>query len=276
MRAGRDPYRKWQGMHWVLAILADIGYPRGDRALFRARDQVLDHWLAPAYYREFEAATQAAAYRGRGVPRMQGRYRRCASLQGNALYSLGMLDLLDAREDALVERLLHWQWPDGGWNCDKKPAAHTSSFAESRHAMLGLALHAARTGDTGSRQAADRAAEVFLSRELFLGRRTGRVMNPAFVALHYPLYYYYDILGGLKAMAEMGRIGDPRCRKALDLLASKELPGGGWATEGQWYKVSTRFDTRSEFVDWGGTRKASMNEWVTADALYVLRAAGRV
>ena len=29
-------------------------------------------------------------------------------------------------------------------------------------------------------------------------------------------------------------------------------------------------------VDWGGTSKLRMNEWVTADVLYVLKAAGRL
>jgi hypothetical protein len=30
------------------------------------------------------------------------------------------------------------------------------------------------------------------------------------------------------------------------------------------------------YVDWGGTGKSRMNEWVTTDALWVLRAAGRL
>src|SRR5439155_23153627 len=141
-----------------------------------------------------------------GVPRIRRRYRRCASQQGNALYFFTKLGIADGRTDALVERLLHWQWPDGRWNCDRNPSADTSSFWESRHAMLGLALHADRTKDAAARDAAMRAAEVFLSRHLFLERHSGRVMNPEFLRLHYPLYHGYDILGGLEAMAEIGRI----------------------------------------------------------------------
>ena len=30
---GRNVYDKWRGAHWVLATLADIGYPRGDSSL---------------------------------------------------------------------------------------------------------------------------------------------------------------------------------------------------------------------------------------------------
>ena len=276
LRPVGNPYSKWQGAHWVLATLADIGYPRADRSLLAMRDQVLDRWLADVYSHEFDAKTEADAYRGVGVPRMRGRFRRCASQQGNALYFLTKLGLTNRRADALVERLLHWQWPDGGWNCDKHPSADTSSVWESRHAMLGLALYAERTKDAAARNAAMRAAEVFLSRHLFLERHNGRVMNPEFVRLHYPLYHGYDILGGLKALAEIGRLNDPRCEKALDLLEAKQLPGGGWAAERRLYAVSLSVKTRAEYVDWGGARPREMNEWVTANALHVLRAAGRM
>jgi hypothetical protein len=240
------------------------------------RDQVLNRWLSNVYYREFDASTFSQAYRGTGVPRVDGRYRRCASQQGNALYSLAKLGIANARSDALVERLLRWQWPDGGWNCDRHPSADTSSFWETRLPMLGLALRADRTGDTAAKDAARRAAEVFLSRELFVGRHDGRIMNEDFVVLHYPLYYYYDILGGLKAMAEVGRITDRRCQRALDLLESKQLPAGGWAAERRLYRVSSSSATRTDYVDWGEASKNSMNEWVTADALYVLKASGRM
>jgi hypothetical protein len=240
------------------------------------RNQVLTRWLGNGYFREFDANTKAAAYAKPGVPRVRGRYRRCASQQGNALYFLEKLGIADDRSAQLVERLLHWQWPDGGWNCDRRPEADTSSFFETRHAMLGLSAYAARTNDATALEAASRAAEVFLSRDLFLKRQSGRVMNPDFLRLHYPLYWYYDILGALKTMAEVGRIDDDRCQKALDILQSKQLPGGGWAADRRFYKVSSSLGTRTESVDWGPVSSSEINEWVTADALYVLRSAGRI
>ena len=82
LRPVGNPYSKWQGAHWVLATLADIEYPRADRSLFAMRDQVLDRWLAETYYHEFDAKTEAEAYRGVGVPRIRRRCRRCASQQG--------------------------------------------------------------------------------------------------------------------------------------------------------------------------------------------------
>ena len=38
------PYAKWYGAHWVLASLADIGYPAGDESLVPLREQVFE-WL---------------------------------------------------------------------------------------------------------------------------------------------------------------------------------------------------------------------------------------
>src|SRR5437879_13277363 len=41
VRAGvRDLYSKWQGGLWVLASLADIGYPRASRSLLERRDRL--------------------------------------------------------------------------------------------------------------------------------------------------------------------------------------------------------------------------------------------
>jgi hypothetical protein len=273
----RRVYYKWQGLHWVLASLADLGYPEGDQSLQPLRDRVLELWLGPDYFQEFVARTRAAAYRGRGVPLMRDRYRRCGSQQGNALYSLVTLGIADERAHALAERLMHWQWPDGGWNCDRHPEAATSSFNETLLPMLGLSVYARKYRRSAAAKAARAAEDVFLRRRLFKRVRDGRVITPDFVALHYPRYWHYDFLGGLKAMMQVGRIRDARCADALDLLEEHRLPDGGWPAEKRYYKVSPKTLTpNADYVNWGGTSRTRMNEWVTVDALAVLRAAGRL
>ena len=269
-------YAKWQGAHWTLAALADLGYPAGDESLAPIRDQLLDFWLSDSFYEEFATTTKSDAYKKLGVPVMRGRYRRCASQQGNALHVLHRLGIADDRAQRLVERLLHWQWPDGGWNCDKNPGADSSSFMETLIPMTGLAIHAQAHRDTNAKQAALRASEVFLRRHLFKGRSNGKVIHPEFVRLHYPLYWHYDVLGGLKGMAELALLKDPRCSSALDLLEDKELASGGWPAEKRYYKISRRIGPGAEYIDWGGCGKTRKNEWVTADALRVLREAGRL
>src|SRR5690349_18371476 len=64
----RGVYAKWQGAHWVLAALADLGYPPGDDALRALAEQVQEAWLAEEFYQEFEAGSKASAYTHRGVP----------------------------------------------------------------------------------------------------------------------------------------------------------------------------------------------------------------
>jgi hypothetical protein len=224
-------YAKWQGPHWVLATLADLGYPCGDTALAPLANRVLQSWLQDNYYTEFQADSKAHAYRRPGVPVMHGRYRRCASQQGNALHFSTQLGLGHEYGERLVERLLHWQWPDGGWNCDKNPEADSSSFMETLFPMRGLFVYGRVKHSEQAIQAALRAADVFLTRRLFKRRSSDAVIHPEFVQLHYPLYWHYDFLTGLKAMAEIGLINDPRCADALDLLERKELPGGGWPAE---------------------------------------------
>jgi hypothetical protein len=261
-RLGPNPYSKWTGAHWVLASLADLCYPPGDTDLIILREQVYDWLLGDRHQRRIKT--------------IDGRVRRCASQEGNALYYLLALGLADDRTEELAARLQSWQWPDGGWNCDKNPSAANSSFMESLIPLRGLALHGRETGDRVSLEASRRASEVFLKRHLFKRQADGSVIHDDFLLLHYPCYWRYDILFGLKVLAGAGFVLDERCDDALDLLQSKRLPGGGFPAEGKFYHVGGKTRSGRSFVDWGGTGKRRMNEWVTLDALYVLKKAGRI
>lgn len=272
-------YAKWQGAQWVFMTLADIGYPPGDEHLRPTADDMVSQWLQERFFSEFEASTKQDVYKKlrTGIPVMEGRHRTCASQQGNALYTVLALGLDDDRVHQLAERLLYWQWPDGGWNCDKNPEADTSTFIHTLWSMRGLALYAKVTGDTAARKAVQRAVEVFLSRRLFRRARDGRVIREDFTKLHYPLYWHYDILGALKVFAEIGMTDDDRFGDALDLLETKRLPDGGWPAEAKYYKkVTPEVGLSHDYVNWGGTSTRHMNQWVTADALGVLKTFGRL
>ena len=256
------PYRKWYGAHWVLADLADMGYPAGDESLVPYREAVYD-WLFSAKHEK-------------KIRALNGRTRRCASQEGNALFYLIKLGLADSQTDELADRLIWWQWPDGGWNCDRRPEASNSSFHESLLPLRGLALYAHLTGSRKAQRAARRAAEIFLKRSMFKRLRDGKTMSQDFPKLHYPCYWHYDLLSGLKVMAEAGFIGDRRCGDALDLLVSKQLPYGGFAAERKYYRAGPEARYSRSAVDWGGASARRINEFVTADALFVLKASGRL
>jgi len=256
------PYRKWRGAHWVLTCLADIHYPPGDERLTPLREQVLG-WLFSEKHRKY-------------IQTIAGRTRRCASQEGNALFSLLALGLADDRADELARRLIAWQWPDGGWNCDIRPEASHSSFMESLIPLRALALHARLTGSPGSRSAADRAAEVFLSHRLFRRTRDGGVIRSEFLRLHYPCYWHYDILFALRVMAEAGCLSDERCQDALDILETRRLPGGGFPADEKYYRMSDQKVSQTSRVEWGPAGKDRPNEFVSAEAHAVLHAAGRL
>jgi len=272
-----NPYNKYAGAHWVLKILADLRYPPGDAALLPLRDQVVEQWLDPEHMRERVVSREASSMkRWPGVPIIDGRARRCASQEGNALYATLALGLADERADQLAANLIRWQWPDGGWNCDRRAEADTSSFMETLSPLRGLAWHARLTGNMRSKAALECAAEVFLSRRLYKRRASGAVIRQDFTALHYPCYWQYDILSGLSVMVEAGYIHDERCADALDLLESKRLPDGGFPAEARHYRVvDTPESAGASLVDWGGVSRRRMNEFVTVEAYTVLRAAGR-
>jgi hypothetical protein len=80
----------------------------------------------------------------------------------------------------------------------------------------------------------------------------------------------------LKVMAEAGFISDPRCREALDLIETKRLPDGGFPAEESFSRPTRPQLSGYTPVAWGGKNWKRLNPFVTADALYVLRAAGRL
>lgn len=255
-------YSKWHGAHWVLYALALLDYPPGDTSLLPLREQAFNYLFSDEYTHT--------------IRRVQGITRIHASIDANAIWYLHTLGLADERVDKLVKRLVELQWADGGWNCDVRSTGKISSFNESLLPLRALVLHARITGDTRVRAAAERCAEIFLKRQLFKRVTTGAVMNKNFLVLHYPCYWHYDILSALEAMWRGGWLADPRCAAALDLLESKALPDGGWPAESKFYQHTMRGGPggRSS-VDWGPTGTTRRNDFVTVDALAVLRGAGR-
>lgn len=268
------PYSKWYGAHWVLAMLAELGYPRGDRELLPLREQVFDWLFSPSHLGT--AHKRAGTYAG-PIRKVGGRARMHASMEGSAIFYLLKLGLddSDGRIEALVERLLSAQWPDGGWNCDRRAAASVSSFTETLLPLRGLIRYTAEKGGRRTLDAVRQASEYLLGRQLYRRISDGSVIRNDFVLLHYPCYWHYDILFGLKVMCEGGYITDKRCSMALDVLTSKALRAG-FPAEKRYYAYSANARTGRSTVRWGPTGRTRPNDFVTADAMSVLKMAGRL
>jgi hypothetical protein len=254
---GVNVYGKWGGAHWRLVSLVELGVPAGEKRCVAAAETVLA-WLTGKSHRA-------------GVKAINGLVRRCASQEGNALAVCCRLGLAaDPRVRLLAESLVEWQWPDGGWNCDKKATGRRSSFNESLAPMWGLHEYWAATGEVAAKEAAARTAELFLHHRIFRVGGKGEPIHPSFVELHYPSYWHYDMLQALVILSRLGLARDLRAEDAIELLEERRLPDGRWRAGARWWKPPGSKGANVEAVDWGRT---GQNEMVTLNALRVLHAA---
>ena len=202
-----------------------------------------------------------------------GLARAHASIEGNALAACCRLGLAaDPRVRSLAGSLIAWQWPDGGWNCDPAATGRRSSFHESLAPAWGLHEYGQATGDPAAQDAASRAAGLLLDHRLFRSLDSGQVIRRAWLALHYPPYWHYDILQALLVLTRAGKADDPRASDALDELQRRRLPDGRWQPGGCWWQPPGSTVT-PEVLDWG---RSGPNEMITLNALRVLKAAGRL
>jgi hypothetical protein len=179
--SGVGVYDKWRGPFWRLTALTELTVATQEPEAIRCLDAVLE-WFGRLQRRGYP-------------PVVEGRARAHAVCHGNALAAMVAMGRANDREAAGIARLLvRWQWPDGGWNCDRRPGSSCSSVHESLGPLWGLSAYHRATGDSAARQAAERAAELFLERRLFRSRRTGEVIHPAWLRFRHPAYYHYDVL----------------------------------------------------------------------------------
>jgi hypothetical protein len=245
------PYRKFWGTHWRLVELADLDTPIPSVRLQAGIDTEVA-WLS-------STVGDPASWS------VDPRPRRHASMEGNAVYALSRLGFAHHPSTRrLVEALIEWQWPDGGWNCDRHRTAHRSSFHESVTPALGLATYADLTGDAAAFAAADRTAELLLQHRLFRVHGTGDPIHPSWTKLHYPPYWHYDVLQGLRLLRAVDRLNDHRASDALDLLESSRRRDGTFSGP-QW----------SSKLQPGVLDRGTYSQMLTRRAQEVLEAAGR-
>jgi hypothetical protein len=234
--------------------LVELGCPAGEPRAVAAYETVLS-WLLGEAHRK-------------NVRLIDDRWRRCGSQEGNALtvgVRLGRAG--DERVGQLAESLMGWQWPDGGWNCDKEPRVTHSSFNETVTPMGGLGVYAAATGDRDAAAAAKRAADFILEHHVYKSHTTGEVGNAKWLELRYPPYWRYDIVQGLLMLNRADALPDPRAADAAAWLRSQQRPDGRWALSG-----NPMWKTGSAYRDAAHWERTGASQMLTLNALRVLRA----
>jgi hypothetical protein len=133
---------------------------------------------------------------------------------------------------SIVLRLLQEQLEDGGWNCEAENGSVRSSFATTINVLEGLLAYERATGESDAITAARRRGEEYLlERRLFRSKRTGDIVDPAWLQLSFPNRWRYDILRALDYFRSADRAPDARMDEAIDVLRSKQQHDGVWLLE---------------------------------------------
>jgi hypothetical protein len=163
----------------------------------------------------------------------------------------------------IVERVLGERLADGGWNCEAENGSVRSSFDTTLCVLDGLLAYERATGGSPAVRTARLSGEEYLlERRLFRRRRTGAVVDGAYLDFAFPYYWRYDVLRALDYFRRAGTPKDPRMREAVDHVRSKRQPEG-------WWLLDRVHPGRVHFAVDGGVGEPS--RWNTLRALRVLR-----
>lgn len=202
----------WISTTDTLLLLRELGLdptsPQARRAIGLVRDRCT--WGS-----EFR---DAPFFEGEIEPCINGRVLASGAYFGEA-------------SDRLVDRLLHEQLEDGGWNCEA-PSSKRSSFHTTICVLEGLLEYEKAKGATTAVTAARiRGQEYLLERGLFKSLSTRRVIDPDWTKFSFPTRWHYDVLWGLDYLRRAGVEPDQRLAEAIDLVKKKRDGQGRWPLE---------------------------------------------
>jgi hypothetical protein len=243
---GEDVYwPKWRATVWALILLAEMGVPgtnssikTGCEYFLRVMDAQDRSWPAPIYPDE-----DLRGWRLVWEPCVTGNMAR-------TLAEFGFEN--DSRVREMFEWLVKYQRDDGGWNCETDDRrkdgdpVHHSSFMSTIEPLWAFSSLDPQKWPRGGRDAVERGVEFLLMHRLFKSDRSGKVIRQEWTQLHFPLFYFYDILHGLRVVSALGFGGDERTKDARELLLSKRLPDGTWPMEATYLRALRRNFVKDE------------------------------
>lgn len=263
-----DP--KFTATVWPLILLGEMGVP-------------LTPWIESAIERIFAQHQMENGAFSCPVVRTRGKPEEEPCLTGNMIRTFMVFGY---GEDRRVRKALDWlpefQFDDGGWNCDyPRYSPSHSSFMSTIEPLWAYAEIPKQQRTRRVKRSMERAAEFLLAHRLYKShtdwrpvelRHMSHVFEGNIVTrFHFPMWYYYDALHGLRVLTKLGYADDERIRDAMHLMLSKKTPEGKWLLEGDW--VRERKDKiRKNLVSLEELMEPS--KWVTLNCYRVLAATG--
>ncbi len=266
VKPGAGYAAKYTGTVWSLIFLEQMGADAGDPRIRAACEYVLTH-----------AITDSGGFGMSGSiserPPPPSTVVHC--LNGNLLRSMIAFGWLD---DERVRRAIAWEASAiTGDGHDRFFVSTTSApgFAcgvnggepcgwGAAKAMRGLAAIPPRRRTKQVRAAVETGIGFLLSVDpATAAYPTATSISSSWFKLGFPSGYVADVLQVGEVLADLGKASDPRLVNTVDLVVSKQTPGGRWLNEYS-YAGKTWFD-----VD----RRGEPSKWVTLRAMRFLRAA---
>jgi hypothetical protein len=243
---GADESRTWMTTTYTLVLLKDLGADPAARKVRTALDLVRERitwWQLDG----------RAFFDGETEPCINGAILAAGAYFGEAT-------------DRLIDRLLHEQLEDGGWNC-KAPSSKRSSFHTTICVLDGLlGYEKARGATTAVAHARTRGQEYLLSRRMFRSLTSGEIINRGWLRYSFPTTWHYDVLRGLDYLRSAGVQPDERVAEAVEIVVKRRHQNGRWP-------LNIVHPDRIPFDMEPGIGRAS--RWNTLRALRVLKWSGK-
>jgi hypothetical protein len=245
--AGQMYSPKWTSTTYTMLLLRQLGLPAEDERASAACRVLLDRGLVD----------------DGGIGFGWGHSETCVT--SIVLSIVATFRFEDDRVERLVDRLLHEQMEDGGWNCRWSRGATHSSMNTTILALEAMLLYERhRAGETGRltqvQEAQARGREFLLVHRIFRSHRGGGTIRPEFARMAFPPHWHFDFLRALDHFSAADAPWDERLSDALELLVRKRRPDGRWGLEHR-YRARDWFQLE---------RLGAPSRWNTLRALRIL------
>ena len=179
----RDPYwPKWDSPWWHVLALREAGVEPPEEAV-RALVEACERHYVPFFPRSAAELPHGKTLR---------HHVMCFCALGSLLRVADGIATISWADD-FARR---YQKPDGGWNCDEQ--SDVSSIVSTVPMLEWL------SGRSGFEDVVERGMRFLLERRLMFSKRTGQVIDEAWLTPSLPRFYEYDVLRGLELLSRRG------------------------------------------------------------------------
>jgi len=241
------------GTTWQLMLLAELGAGGSDERIRKAIALVFHH---------LQSEDGSFPHEGVRFTKQHAMDLIC----NDAMIAFGLAGLGVGAQDDRMRRTLSFLSAvlcNGDYGCQFNKGAQCAWGVVKILRVLSLIPEQER--DESMQRAIRQGAEYLLSHELvkadFPHKEGGKVSEHWF-RLGFPRSYQSDLLQTAFVLTALGYGKDSRLQPTIAFLMGKELPGGGWALEETWNKLSVPFVKKS---------KGRPSKWITWQVLYILK-----